>query len=225
MAQPPNVSNLQGPFVVYDMRLDEVAQYVGDVQPYIVKNPKALRVLIHGTIVLSVGYLEDFLRSLVGSAARDREAALRTYMTERTTDAAEKRRVKSYDLRELVRRAKSTLSLSKGEGTSVSKMFDALFGCSAWPSDAVRDGILDLVTVRNMIVHQGEAEVGDRGVAAYADQFRRADLFKIRHYGEFSIHEIDAMKALLFYAEVLPDLQAQIKYLRDRLVRPHMAPL
>jgi len=140
-------------------------------------------------------------------------------MAERTTDAAEKKRVKSYDLRELVRRAKSTLSLSKGEGASVSKMLDALFGCSAWPSDAVRDGILDLVTVRNMIVHQGDAEVGDSGVAGYAGQFRRADLFKVRHYGEFSIHEIDSMKALLFYGEVLPNLQAQAEHLRERLVK------
>ena len=101
----------------------------------------------------------------------------------------------------------------------MSRIFDALFGCSPWPSAEVRDVILDLVTVRNMIVHQGAAEVGDEGVGPYAHQFRRADLFNVRHYGEFSIHEIDPLKALLFYRDALPQMQAQAHILSEKLVK------
>jgi hypothetical protein len=211
-----NLLTMAPTFSVYELRLGEVAEYTAAVKPYLVEKPAALRVFIDGSIVLAVTYLEDFLRSLVGSAARQREAALRKYLTEngKDTDKAEAR---TCDLIALVRMAKNRLSFRR-DGASINGIFGAMFGCSPWPSDDVRDIILDLVLVRVVIVHSGSADVGIGGVGGYAKQLRRSDVFTIRSYGEFTTYRIDPLKALHLYHEALVALQSQAHHLREQLV-------
>jgi hypothetical protein len=208
---------LETTFACYEMDLAEVVEYTSAVMPYIVEKPTSLRVFMNGSIVLSVAHLEDFLRSLVGTAGHLREGALRTYLAQYGNDA-DKDRVKTCDLIPLVRMAKSSLSFKKG-GVPISRIFDAVFHCSPWPSDAVRDVILDLVFVRNMIVHSGSAEVGVGGVGAHAKQFRRADVFTIRSYGEFTTYRIDPLRTLRFYHQALMALKSQVDHLRVQIVK------
>lgn len=204
-------------FTSYEMRLAEVVDYTAAVMPYIVEKPTSLRVFIEGSIVLSVAHLEDFLQSLVGTAAPQREPALRKYLSERGNDA-DRTRAKTCDLVALVRMAKNRLSFKKN-GASIIGIFDAVFGSAPWPSDGIRDVILDLVRLRNMIVHAGSAEVGIGSAGQYAKQLSRAEVLTIQSYGDFTTSRVNPLKALYFYREALIALQAQVNHLREHLLK------
>jgi len=212
MTGPPMTTALDG----YNSRLREMAEYNTAVLPYIAERRAGLRVLVEASIVLSVAYLDDFLKALVGTAAPHREKALRRYLTKNGSDEA-KRQARTCDLLTLVKIAKSRLSFQKG-GASIDGIFRAEFGFSPWPSEEVRDVILDLSLVRNMIIHAGSAEVGVGDVGQYARQIRSADVFTVSRYDELVIHRVDPFKALKFHHAALTVLVTQVDYLRKQLV-------
>jgi hypothetical protein len=213
------VLSLETALTGYDMRLGQLGEYTKAVLPQIVAKPALLRVFIDGTIVLSVAHFEDFMRGLVGAGTRYREAALRKHFTTHGNDS-EKAQAPDCDIFELVRMAKRRVSF-KERFARTEKIFNLMFGCSAWPSESARDVIFDLVLVRNMIVHQGSADlrIGGDGTAQYAEQLHRTDVFKVTSYGEFTIYRIEPLKALVFYGDAATALQAQIEHLREHLVR------
>lgn len=212
----PPVSRMELPFGAYQLHLRGAVDYLEAVFPVVQKRPEALKVFVNGSIVLMVAYLEEFLRSLVGTSAELREATLRKHLSTLGNDA-EKARALNCDRPTLVRMAKRRLSFKK-DGAAISNMFDALFGCSPWPSESAKEAILDLAHVRHLIIHEGDAEVGLGEPGATARQLRRKDVFATTSYGDWTIYRINPVNALLLYRDALTGLLAQHDHLRRRLV-------
>ena len=78
----------------------------------------------------------------------------------------------------------------KDGGKRLDNLFRLLFECSVWPSEEVRDLVLGLALLRNLIVHNSGQDWSQDGVvpARYAPQFRRADVLSVRQYGAFAAH-------------------------------------
>jgi hypothetical protein len=66
--------------------------------------------------------------------------------------------------------------------THGNRVFRLILRCSVWPSNEVRDVVLDLALLRNLIVHNSRQDWSQDGVmpAAYAAQFRGADVLSAR---------------------------------------------
>lgn len=207
---------LESPFFFYQRRLSGAAAYIEAVTPYVVQNPASLRVLVDGSIVLAIAYLEDFLGSILGLASHHRQAALRRFFGKHgSTD--ERARAATCDLPALIGMARRRLSFKK-QGAPIERIFSVLFGCSPWPSDGVRDVVLDLVLIRHMIVHAGGAEAGIGRTRQYAAQLRRTEVLTVRAYGEYSTYHVDPWKALLLYRDAMVALESLLHHLRKELV-------
>ncbi len=80
--------------------------------------------------------------------------------------------------------------------------------------------LVDLILVRNMIVHASGRDFRFLAQqAAYAPQFRRADVLNKREYGaEMAVYSLDYYKALLFFQQAVLVAVEQLKYLESKIV-------
>jgi hypothetical protein len=214
MSQLPT---MEAPLFFHEQRLQEAISYMQAVTPCIAGKPALLRVFVDSSIVLAVAQLEAFLRSLVGTAAHVRHAALRKHLA-RNASRHEQAQVRTCDLQQLVRLAGRRVSF-ENQGKAIDRLFAVLFGCSPWPSHDQRDVVVDMAMVRNMIVHHGGTDVGLGDVGQYARQVRRSDVLTVRRYGDLAVYEVDSPKALLLYRDAMQALVAQTYHLREQLVK------
>jgi hypothetical protein len=210
--------DLRPTFSIYEMRLGSVTAYVRAVTPIIAVESASLGIFLEGSLLLIVADLEHFLKGLVGSAARNKESALRRHLAKNADEAAQTR-IRRSDIFALVQLAKSRVSFERN-AAPLDGIFRAMFDCVVWPSEEVRKVLLDLYLVRNMIAHTGGADVGIGGEGGYAKQLRRADVFVVRSYGEFSAYHLDPLKALLFFQDALVAVRDLFEHLRKHLAPP-----
>src|SRR5688572_13023220 len=111
-------------------------------------------------------------------------------------------------------------------GKRLDNLFKLVFVCSVWPSDAHRELVLDLVLLRNLIVHSNGQDWSQDGVhqPAYALQFRRADVLAVRRYGDLATYSVDRHKALRFLHEAVQAIVDQAKYLEGQLAQKSLGP-
>jgi hypothetical protein len=150
--------------------------------------------------------MEDFLASLVGSAARDREAELRQHLSKGLTEQ-ERTTVRTCDIPVLVQMAKRRVDFRK-KGARLEGLFQVTFSCSPWPDVDTLTTINDLVLVRQVIVHQGGGDLG-----SYANQVRQPGLFTVRDYQGLKVYWLAHLQVLILYREALSALNAQLQYL------------
>lgn len=95
-----------------------------------------------------------------------------------------------------------------------------LFNCSVWPSEKVRDVVLDLVLLRNLLVHNSGQDWSHGGhvAPAYAGSFG-ALMFLTFEGTVSSLYSVDHHRALLFVREATLAVVEQLKYLEQHLVR------
>jgi hypothetical protein len=217
-------------------RLGELTGYRSAVGPVILNQPQpVVRVFVDGCLVLTVARLENLMHSIVGVAARHRERALREHLTQNGSRQA-REHAKTCDLRGLVRLAKREhLSFLKDGGVRLDRLFGVLFGCSVWANAEVHDALHDLVVIRNMIVHDGGAEVGFGDAGHSAAQLRRSDVLNVktypaldprthpgRHpdaYVDWNINEIDPRKALGLLLRSAEAISLEYEHLCNHLAR------
>ena len=200
-------------FHIYRDKISKMAAYVDVVSPAITANVAQLPIFVESIVVLTVAYMEDFLTSLVGSAAREGEVELRKHLSNGLTEQ-ERTTVLTCDIPVLVQMAKRRVDFRR-KGARLESLFQVMFGCSPWPDVDTLTTINDLVLVRQVIVHQGGGDLG-----SYANQVRQPGLFTVRDYQGLKVYWLAHMQVLILYREALLALNAQLQHLER--VLPHM---
>lgn len=188
--------------------------FANTVAPSVKGNPQLVSELAESLIVLAVTRLDAFYGSLVSLGVRHREQEIREHFQKQGHENA-----RTCDLPTLVRLVRRRVSFEDG-GKRLDNLFRLVFQRSVWPSAGNRDLVLDLVRLRNFIVHSSGQDWSQEGVspATYASQFKRADVLAIRRYGDLATYSVDHQKALLFLRDGAQAIVEQTKYLRQHLV-------
>jgi hypothetical protein len=209
-----NRPSLQSAFQTVQKRMVALLEYATAAAPVIKDDPRLLPELADSVVVLAVSRLDSFFIDVVSLGTRHRERMLRKHFIKHGQKGAQ-----SCDIPALVKMVLRKVSFEDG-GRRLDNLFQLIFRCSVWPTDAVRDLVLDLVLLRNFIVHSsGQDWSHDGGVPAdYAMQFRRVDLLSVRRYDTYAVYSVDPHRALLFVRDAMLGLVEQLKYLEQRLV-------
>ena len=146
--------------------------YATTAAPLIAQDPKLLSELADSVVVLAVARVDGFFNDMVSLGTRHREQAVRKHFRKQGYE-----RARSCDLPTLIKLVRSRVSFENG-GKRLDDLFQLIFRCSVWPSAGVRDVVLDLALLRNLIVHNGGQDWSQDGVmpATYAAQFGGADV-------------------------------------------------
>ena len=188
-------ASLRGSFQTVQQRITHLLHYALATIPTIRENPKYAPELADSLVLLIVVRLEAFLVSILSLGTRHRQDAVRTHFIKSGRLDARGTRT----LPELVRLVRGRVSFEKG-GRRLDGLFRLVFQRPLWVSPEVRDVILDLVLLRNFIVHGDGSDWSqeDKVLSSYATQFRTADVLIVNKYGDLSVYRIDHYKALLF---------------------------
>jgi hypothetical protein len=210
-----NRPSLDSAFHSIQRRMVQLLEYATVAAPLVAQDPKLLPELADSVVVLVVARVDGFFQDMVSLGTRHRERAVRKHFHKHGNERAH-----SYDLPTLIKLVRSRVSF-EGGGKRLDNLFRVIFQCSVWPSDEVRDVVLDLVLLRNLIVHNSGQDWSQDGVmpAAYAAQFRGADVLSTRRYGDLAIYSVDHYKALLFVRMATLSVVDQLNYLEEHIVR------
>jgi len=191
----------------------QLLNYASEVAPLLKTQPLFLPELAESVVLLAVTRLEAFYTTLVSIGTRNREQEIRKHFQKHGRPEA-----RSCDLPTLVRMVRGRISFEDG-GKRLDNLFQLVFAQSVWPPGEGRDLVLDLVRLRHFIVHSSGQDWSEEGVsqAAYASQFKRADILKVRRYGELSTYSVDYYKAMLFLRDAVQAIVEQAKYLEQHL--------
>jgi hypothetical protein len=153
----PNRPSFEGAFEAFNRRMMQLLTYATTVAPSVKDDPALLPELADSLVVLAVARLEGFFMTLVSIGTQHREQVVRRhfYYKRKFKEAL------TCDRPTLIKLARSRVSF---EGKRLDNLFRLLFDCSVWPSDEVRDGVHDLVLLRNLIVHREGSDWSQDGV-------------------------------------------------------------
>ena len=170
---------------------------------------------IVSVIVLAVSRLDGFFQNLVSLGTRYREGAVRKHLAMRGD-----REATTCDLPALVKKTRRLVSFRK-RAARLENIFGIIFGCSPWPTEDIRDTVLDLVLLRNLVVHASGEDWSEDGhvTAEYAPQFRCAEVLTVRRYGTYAVYSVDDYEALQFFQGAIQCVIQQMQYLEARLVQ------
>ncbi len=203
-------------FTRYSDRIVETNAFAAAAVPFLTENPKALRVFAEGLVVLAVADYSDFLRHLVAMGVHKHEDRARAYLVR--LSGAHGSDISKSGRPELTQALWARLSF-KNDARRIEALFDALFECSPWPSEEVKETILDFVLVRNFIIHSGSVDVAiPGGHARYLSQLRRADVFNVQSIGDATIWRLNHVKAVAFLKNAFAAIAHQTRYLRSKLI-------
>jgi hypothetical protein len=209
----PDRASLRGSFRTVQQRITHLLDYALSVIPTIREHPKYTPELAESLVLLLAVRLEAFFVQVVSLGTRHREQAVRRHFAKNGLMEA-----RTSTLPALVTMVRRRVSFEK-KGKRLDGLFRLIFRRSVWASPEVRDVILDLVLLRNFIVHGDGADWSqqDAVLAAYATQFRVADVLTVKKYGEFAVYRIDHYKALVFVKGATLALVDQLKYLEQHV--------
>ena len=196
-------------------RMTQLLNYATAVAPCVKQNPELMTELSESAVLLMAARLDAFLATLVSLGAQCRERTVRKQLWKDGNEVA-----LSCETPDLVKLVRDRVSYKKG-GKRLNNLFHLILGCSVWPSDKVRDDALDLVLLRNMIVHGDGRDWSQDGVrpAEYASQFRRhANLLRVSRYGDLVTYCVDPGEVLPFIKDAALNIIDEIRYLDQRLV-------
>lgn len=210
-----NRPSLQSAFHTVQKRMGSLLDYASAAAPAVKDDIRLITELSDSVVVLVVSRLDSFFIDVVSLGTRHRQRTLRDHFVKHGHPDA-----RSCDLPTLVNLVRRRVSFER-DGNRLDNLFKLLFNCSVWPSVAARELVLDLVLLRNLIVHGSGQDWSHDGVvsAAYATQFRRADVLDARRHGPFTVYSVDPYRALLFVREAMSGVLEQLQYLETRLVQ------
>jgi hypothetical protein len=208
-----NKPSLDSAFHTLTKRMVRLLEHANAVTP-IVRQKSDLAPELADALILVVR-LEAFFNAVVSLGTRHREQTVRRELVKRGLKHA-----RNCSLPELVKLIRSKISF-ENNGAKLDELFQLMFGCSVWPSNDVRDVVLDLVLLRNMIVHNSGEDFSQDGVAmaSYARQFRRADVLQISDYGGLAVYRVDPYKMLTLMRDAALSIVALATYLEVKLIK------
>jgi hypothetical protein len=201
-------------FAVLDGKAEKMSAYLSLLNDGLPRNIKALPIATESTIVLLVAWHESFLHSLVAGAAQAKETELRGFLG-RSVSTKEQQHLSSIDRGALIAIAIRRLAF-KDRARRLEGLFSEIFGFSPWPSESVKDHLLDLNLLRQLIVHNGGGTTGD----AYFDQFVNKALLSTRRYGNLPpVRTIDHPACLAFLRTAFDAFGAHVNHCRQELLK------
>jgi hypothetical protein len=197
-------------FGIYEARFSRLVDYIAAVMPGLVKDRRTVPVFVESMIVLIIAWHEDFLSSLVAQATRARESAAREYFVR-----LGRKEASNCALRDLMIMAKSRVDFRE-RGRRIEVTFIELLGFRPWPGDDVRDKIVDLNLLRQLVVHHTSGTVGDD----YWIQFVDKTLLATTQYGDLpAVRRVAHDRVLVFIKEAIVALKGQADHLRAEMLR------
>lgn len=202
-------------FAHYQRQLPKMAEYMRSVIPYLAQNRTGIDIFADSVFVLMFAWHEQFLKSLVSSAIRYRQTQAREYLS-KSGKPADAQRALDCDFPTLMSIGRGRVSFRKG-AAPVERLITALFGFSVWPNDDVRNHIIDLNVLRQLIVHHSGSNVGD----SYWDQVSDKSILKTKQYGDRPpIRSINYEYCVMeFMLRAFEALDQQSKYVRGELLK------
>jgi hypothetical protein len=202
-------------FRTVQRRMTALLEFANAATSVVQGNIELIDELSDSVIVLAVSRLEAFFIDVVSLGTRHREAVLRRHFAKHGHASA-----RTCDLPALVTLVRRRFTFEH-DGKRLDNLFQLIFRCSVWPTDDARARVLDLVLLRHFIVHSNGQDWSQDGavVAAYANQFRVADVLEVVRLGKFATYSGNPYKALLFCREALLGVVEMLKYLEQRIVR------
>lgn len=209
-------SLLSTEFRDFEGQMVRLLDYANVVAPSLKAQPRLLPEFSDSMVILAVTRLDSFFRSLVSLGTRAREQQIRRHFQKHGNKDA-----RTCDLPSLVKLVRGRVSFEDG-GKRLDNLFRLVFEYSVWPSDEIRDLVMDLVRLRHFIIHSSGQDWSQAGVsqAAYASQFKRANVIDVRRYGNLATYSVDHYKTLLFLRDAVQAIVEQAKYLETHLCRP-----
>lgn len=209
-----DLASLRNTFQTVQRQTVQLLQFARLVVPIVQENPKYAQELSDSLVVLVVVRLEAFYTNLLSHGARHREGAVRKHLVKNGYPDA-----KACILPQLVRLVRSQVSFKK-EGAKIDRLCRLMFQQPLWVSADVRDVILDLVLLRNLVVHNAGGEWSQDEVieATYGTQFRTCEVLTVKRYGEFVVYNVDYFKSLQFMQKAVLSIVEELRYLNEHVV-------
>jgi hypothetical protein len=142
-----NGPSLESAFHTIKRRMAALLEYANVALSAIKDEPTLLAEHADSVIVLAVSRLDWFFQDVVSLGVRHRDHVLRRHFAKHGHKNA-----MGCDLPTLVKMLRRRVSIKDG-GSRLDSIFRLMFRCSVWPTDEIRDTVLDLVLLRNFIVH------------------------------------------------------------------------
>jgi hypothetical protein len=195
-------------FGVYSGRFGQLSEYIEAVTPGLILNRRGLPLFVESTIVLIEAWHEDFLASLVAHATCEKEPETRRYLI-----GQGRREAADCTLESLIAMAVGRIGF-KNRGQRMEEIFLELFGFSPWPNDTIRNQIVDLGLLRQIVVHHSSGVLGDD----YWNQLTDKTLLGTNQCRDLpTIRRINHEEGLIFIRNVTLALIEQFKYLRSEM--------
>ena len=193
-------------FHLYDSHFGALDDYLGAILPILMGKPQVLPMFVESTVVLIQAWHEDFLKSIVSTAAREKEADTREYFRKHGRKDA-----LSCDLPRLLKMARGRIKFDD-RGEAIADIFARLLGFAPWPDEEVRNMFVDFNFLRQFIVHHSDGVLGDD----YFLQFTDKTLLSVKQYeGLPAIRRVAHGRVLIFIKEFL-DTAVKIQNLHIR---------
>jgi hypothetical protein len=118
------------------------------------KDKKIFQFSFESIILRLVSFIEEYLSCLIGMASCYEEKLILKYFTKYGSESKRNKVKKGCNLGELWRLAASEISF-KDQAKKLKRIFNYIFGFSPFPDLKTENLILDMIRIRNVIVHSG----------------------------------------------------------------------
>lgn len=138
----------------FAFHLDKTVKYVSKVFPKIENTNDMMQFGLENILIRISSFLEEFLGCIILIATGRNEKLVRNYFQVNGSDQVKQDIKKGCNLGTLVKHSKSEISF-KDEAKKIERIFNHLYSMSPFPDKNTKDMILDMVLVRNIIIHEG----------------------------------------------------------------------
>lgn len=140
----------------FSFQLKKMGKYVSKIFPTIEKtnDDDITQFGLESILIRIPSFLEEFFGCIILIATGRKEKLMREYFLVNGSDKAKQDIKKGCNLGTLVKHAKSEISF-KDEAKKIERIFNHLYSISPFPDKTTKDIILDMVLVRNIIIHEG----------------------------------------------------------------------
>lgn len=178
-------TKLDACYLRYEHQVERLSDYLKLIHKTLLKskNKKLILFAYESLIVRMVSFLEEYLSCLVGLAAGWEEKSTREYFLECGSPDMQNQVKKGCNLGMLSNFAKTQISF-ENNAKKLKRIFNHLFGYSPFPDKKTESLILDMVLIRNMIIHGGSlpsesyaAQIRNPGVIIKSDEIESEEGF------------------------------------------------
>lgn len=201
----------------FSFQITKMGRYATITIPMIekLKDEDIMQFTLENILIRIESFIEEFLECIILIGGSWQEALMRSYFLTYGSDKAKTDVQGGCNLGSLIHYAKSEISF-KDNAKKIERIFQHLFGLSPFPDQKTKDIILDMVSVRNVIIHEGGWPSEQ-----HFEQVRTSGAIKISRTINMSAGEISFYKLELtdkkFVINALMAVQSLMQHLNSRL--------